>query len=242
MIVNIELLRQQIRIFESGSRPQHPVFSLGISEIDDKLPDGGLKLGAVHEIIAHSKSTAAGFCAIIAGKLAHNRGPILWCLPQANVCPQGLRAFGLNSQEVFFAPFSTLKEGLWAVEEGLKTEGLSAVIAEGLTFSIAASRRLHLSAQKSGVSAFLIMPEGKKCTTNNVAATRWRISTSESTTAPSFLSYQGIGNIRFLVELLRVKGGVAPYSWLVEWDEQALCLHLAQDRISEGIGQNRSAV
>jgi len=241
MVMNLDLLRQRIKVLESDYHcPQTPL-PLGIVALDEALPDKGLARGEIHEIIAGHLPSALGFCAIIAGKLTQNHGPVLWCLPQDNICPQGLSTFGLDPEKVFFAPFNSQKDGLWAVEEGLKTPGLSTVIAEGLSFSLATSRRLHLASRKYGVTALLLLTEGKKCTTHNVAATRWRISSQPSTDAPSFLHYQGIGNIRLLVELLRAKRGTAPHSWLLEWNEQNQCLNISErnELVTAKTGSNK---
>lgn len=233
MNVNLDLLRQRIKTFESGNRAHQLVLPLGISEIDAVLPDGGLRLGAVHEIVTKGKAAATGFCAILAAKLSSIRGPILWCLPQVNLSPQGLSAFGLDPKDVFFVPFSSQKEGLWALEEGLKGSGIAAVVAEGLNFNLTVSRRLYLKAMNSGVTALLLLSELRKSSMSNVASTRWRISSSHSTDAPSALSFQGIGNIRLSVELLRVKGGMAPHSWVITWDEHAQSLSLDCHRVAQ---------
>src|SRR3954468_13269473 len=78
----LDELRNRISRIEQAGRPQRPVVPFGVTAIDDCLPQGGLVLGAQHEIgggglgVIHAAATTL----LVAGVLARLNGAILWCL------------------------------------------------------------------------------------------------------------------------------------------------------------------
>ena len=100
----LERLRAAIRRIE-GAEPAWPgaeaaVLPLGVDEIDEHLPWGGLPAGALHEIVAADSGmagTASAFSAYLAA-LAGD-GPVLWCeggrvLDAGTLHPPGCGASG----------------------------------------------------------------------------------------------------------------------------------------------------
>src|SRR5215211_5910669 len=77
-------LRARIDALALGKAQRLGALAFGVPEIDTHLPDGGLKLGALHEV-SEAGPAAAEHAAIaalfIAGILARlGSGPVLWCL------------------------------------------------------------------------------------------------------------------------------------------------------------------
>src|SRR5580692_1794006 len=67
-------LQERIRRIERPNAMRHGVLPFGVAAIDRALPEGGLALGAVHEILGagpdeEDGAAAAGFAAAIAGRL-----------------------------------------------------------------------------------------------------------------------------------------------------------------------------
>jgi protein ImuA len=49
-IATVEALRERIQRLEGGARHRRAVLPFGIKAIDERLPEGGLALGALHEV------------------------------------------------------------------------------------------------------------------------------------------------------------------------------------------------
>ena len=219
----IALLRERIAQIERTHVREATGRSLplGIEAIDQALPTGGIRLGALHEAASAGPDTehAAAATLFIAGILARHEGPVLWVLRQADLFAPGLAAAGLQSNRVIFAEAG--KDILPVMEEGLRHSGLAAVVAEHTgRLSLVASRRLQLAAEQSGILAILIRrsPRFDDPALNEptAAVTRWRIAAMPS---PPALAHApdtpGLGRARWQVDLTRCRGG-EPGSWVVE--------------------------
>jgi len=219
----IALLRERIarieRIHAPGAADRS--LPLGIEAIDQALPTGGIRLGALHEAASAGPDTehAAAATLFVAGILARLEGPVLWVLRQADLFAPGLAAAGLQPNRVIFAEAG--KDVLAVMEEGFRHAGLAAVVAEHTgRLSLVASRRLQLAAEQSGILAILIRrsPSFDDPALNEptAAATRWRIAALPS---PPALAHApdtpGLGRARWQVDLTRCRGG-EPGSWMVE--------------------------
>src|SRR6516162_5805008 len=127
-------LRERIRRIERPTAAIHGVLPFGIAAIDRALPGGGLTRGALHEIMGmggdeEDGALAAGFAAGIAGRLGAG-GNVLWCLPRVDVYGPGLAARGLDPGCLVLVRAARDAEILWAMEEGLRAPGITAVVGE----------------------------------------------------------------------------------------------------------------
>ena len=219
----VTLLRERIaRIERVHARgPAEQSVPLGLETIDDVLPTGGIRLGALHEAASAGPDTehAAAATLFVAGILARMDGPVLWVLRQADLFAPGLAEAGLHPNRVIFAEAG--KAILPVMEEGLRHPGLAAVVAEHTgRLSLVASRRLQLAAEQAGVLAILIRrspsfddPVLKQPT---AAVTSWRIAALPSPPAlPHSPDTPGLGRARWQLDLTRCRGG-EPGSWIVE--------------------------
>src|SRR5438045_6212232 len=119
-------LRERIRHIEQPA--SHGVLPLGVAAIDRVLPDGGLALGAVHEILGidGDEEDGAAACGFIAGLLARLRmGSVLWCLKRPDLYGPGLLAHGLDPARLVIVTVPRDEDILWAIEEGLRAPVLS---------------------------------------------------------------------------------------------------------------------
>ena len=219
----IVLLRQRIaRIERMHVRgPAEQSLPLGIAAIDQGLPTGGIRLGALHEAASGGPDTehAAAATLFAAGILARLNGPVLWVLRQADLFAPGLAGAGLQPDRIVFAEAG--KDVLPIMEEGLRHPGLAAVVAEHTgRLSMVASRRLQLAAEQSGILAILLRrsPSFDDPALNEptAAITRWRIAALPSPPAlPHAPDTPGLGRARWKLDLTRCRGG-EPGSWIVE--------------------------
>jgi protein ImuA len=222
-------LLQALRGLGLSAPAGRPCVSAGTPAIDEALPWGGIPCG-VHEIAA-APGDAAGtaFAALLA---AGRPGPVLWCRSRRTAIDagdpygHGLRAFGLSVDRLILIDAARPIDLLWAMEEGARTKGLSAVVGEGASLNLTAGRRLQLAAE-AGKAMALILPFAPERTPEaelhpSAALTRWRVR-SEASLPDS----GGPGRPRWTVELRRCRGGGRPQRWIVEWNDETLSLRVA---------------
>jgi protein ImuA len=219
----LDVLRRRIAVLERGGVAAcHEVLPFGVAAVDAALPGGGLALGALHELRGAARdeedgAVVAGFLAGILARLGPPR-PVLWCLAEADLYGPGLAACGLTPERLVLVRGTSDAERLWAMEEGLRTKGLAAVVGEAGQVGDRASRRLQLAAEATGVTAFLLRrwrnggSAAAARTAPLAATTRWRVAA-----LPGELNRgePGVGRPRWRVELLRCRGGV-PAAWVME--------------------------
>src|SRR3954449_7089818 len=130
----------------------------GVRAVDRHLPGGGLALDALHEVMETGAASehAAAATLFIAGVLARNKGPVLWCVRRRDLFAPALAAVGLHPDRVIYAETHRESEVLAATEEGLRHKGLAGVVAEVARLGLMASRRLQLAAEDSGVLALIL--------------------------------------------------------------------------------------
>jgi protein ImuA len=219
---SLRALRDRIRHIEQPAC--HGVLPFGIAAIDEALPGGGLARGAVHEILGaggdeEDGAAAAGFAAGILARLTGR--PVLWCLKRPDLYGPGLLAHGLDPARLVLVTAPRDEDILWAVEEGLRTPGLAAVVGEIGRLPMVAGRRLQLAAERSGVTALLLRRwrNGEEAVAErerpSAAVTRWRVRALPAQEGDDPRLRHLIGRPRWRVELLRCRGGV-PAQWVVE--------------------------
>jgi protein ImuA len=189
-------LREQVRRIERPIWAAHGVVPFGIAAIDNALPGGGLARGALHEILGaggdeEDGALAAAFAAsIVAGLASAKDGIVLWCLARPDLYGPGLAAHRLDPARLVMVRAARDTEILWAMEEGLHTSGVTAVVGEIGTLSDVASRRLQLAAEHSGATAFVLRrwrnggQAARERALPNAAATRWRVAALSSQPIP----------------------------------------------------------
>ena len=207
---------------------------IGAAEIDAALPWGGVPSG-LHEIAsAPGDGAKAGFAARLIGERA---GPILWCrsrrtaLEGGDPYGPGMSALGLSPDRLILVEAARQPDLLWAMEEGARTKGVAAVVAEGAAPGLTAGRRLQLAAE-AGNGLVLLLQSGRNAVPSS-ALTRWFVAS-----APSLPEADGPGRPCWTLELWRCRGG-RPRDWMVEWDDAALSLSVVPkmaDRLPAAAG------
>ncbi len=240
-ITKLEHLKDHIRQLEglngTFSTAKRKVVPLGIEKIDSRLPGGGLQRGALHEIFAADVGIATAFCALLAGRLvkeAKNQS-ILWCerprtLDMGILYGPAFLQFGINPEKLILVKARRDKDVLWAMEEGLQCNKISAVVGELTNISLTASRRLQLAAESVGVTAFVLRPKSNK-PPPSAATTRWQLGAVsheqdlDSTLGPAKKNYNleenipGLGSSRWKADMLRCRGGTSA-NWMMEWKNE----------------------
>ncbi|MBT6096371.1 MAG: hypothetical protein HOH04_15905 [Rhodospirillaceae bacterium] len=199
-----------------------PALALGVAEIDAHLPWGGLAPAALHEIVPAKPgdgATALGFAAALLG-LAARKAAVLWCRSQGDLYAPGLKPLGLTESNLIIINTSKDRDLLWAMEEGLRSGALAAVLGEIRNLSPTATRRLQLAAEDGGTLAFLAHSRAAAAT-----MTRWQVAAAASRHPRGNWPGKTCWHVR--LERCRGAGGG---QWFVEWHDD--------DNISRDIPRN----
>jgi protein ImuA len=219
-------LRGRIRRMEGiGGADGSRFLPLGVPEVDDALPEGGLPLGCLHEIVGESdpfNSVATGFGAAILARIsgqheASHQGRMVWITRNDDLYAPGIAAYGLKPERLIVVSARRDSDILWAMEESLRCRSLAAVLGEIGDIDMVASRRLQLAAEASGVTALLLRSAGRRLGAT-ASVTRWGLSAAPSRPIASRSTDEvpGLGLPRWRTRLLRCRGG-QPGEWLLEW-------------------------
>jgi protein ImuA len=211
-------LRRWLERMETHGSCDPKMLPFGVTEMDRRLPNGGLALGHLHEVIEGGPAGehAATATLFAAGIVARIPGPVLWCLRTHDLFAPALARIGLHPDRVVYCETYKDRDVLPAMEDGLRCVGMAGVVGEVTKLSLTASRRLQLLAGETGVTALVLrrwrtLDQHRLVGEPTGAATRWRVAPAAS--APSV--FEHLQRQRWNVELLRVKGG-EPHSWIVE--------------------------
>ena len=219
---------------QSASR----LWTLGAPEIDQRFA-GGLDVAAVHEVkpgrreagvTAGDWVTALGFALRLAvRRLAQVRAQpsgssaqILWCWP-ASLARElgapygpGLAALGLEPSSCLLVETVRVADALWAMEEGLKSGSVAAVIGVLKDVELTPARRLSLAAAAHRTPCVLVTDPRSGAA--GATATRWRSDGRTSAAHPFETSAPGASRRAVSLEHCR-QSSVTPQasSLVVEW-------------------------
>jgi protein ImuA len=160
------------------------------------------------------------------------QGPVLWVMQHADLFAPGLAGAGLQPNRMVFAEAG--KNVLLAMEEALRHPGLAAVVGEVTgRLTLAASRRLQLAAEQTGILAIALRRsrsfDDPTLNEPTAAVTRWRVAALPSPPAlPHTPTTPGLGRAHWRLDLVRCRGG-EPGSWIVEAYDATGHLELVDD-------------
>lgn len=233
----LDALRRRVRALEAhgGSEGPGPVMApFGVPALDAALA-GGVTAAALHEVIGDPGPVLA-WIGLMLDRLARVResgGGILWVGRAPELYGPGLGALGLDRDRLLWARAARPADRWWAMEEGLRTPGLAAVVGEAATPDLTAGRRLQLAAAAGRVTGFLaclLAPGEPTPAGHGAAVTRWHIRA-----APSVEIDRLVGPPRWRVELVRARGGV-PGAWLMEGDDATRSVRVVSDSVDRSFG------
>lgn len=207
---SLNSLRQQIAGIERVQARLRTVLPFLVPAIDEKLPGGGLALGALHEIAGGASGAidGAASAAFAAGIAARTGGKVLWCHVEPDLFEPALARSGLGEDQVVFCRAKTEDAILDCFEEALRHGGPTAVVAELSSLKPVASRRLQLAAETTGTMAIALRRwrrpvDARDFGIQTSAFTRWRVTEIPSERLP----VRGVGRARWQLELMRARGG-----------------------------------
>lgn len=162
----------------------------GFPPLDTLVPKGlDRSLHLFDALGTRGAGAAAGFIVSILFSLCSSRGDVLWIgqsLAQSEcgrVSGQGMQAMGLDPARILQVEAGQPADVLWAVEEGLGSGAVRAVVGElhdaGRALDLTASRRIALRSEQARIPAYLLLT-GDGGPGATAARTRWRVSPAPS--------------------------------------------------------------
>jgi protein ImuA len=192
--------------------------ALGHADADATL-QGGLALGAVHEVFAGGRQSAAatGFIAGLAGRAVARR-PLVWIrqdfteIESGALSMGGLAELGLDPRLLVTVRAADVDTALRTAADALACDALGGVVlevwGEARQFDLVASRKLTLAAQASGVTGLLLRVAAEP--SPSTAETRWIVRAAHSPPAAAW------GAPVFDAQLVRNRHGPVG-RWIMEW-------------------------
>ncbi len=210
-------LQMDILRLEGFNSSSNAILDVGLEPLKDAFPNGSFPLGAVHEFLsarAEDSASTGGFISGLLASLMGNGGTVLWISSSRTLFPPALKNFGLEPDRFIFIDLQKEKEVMWAMEEALKCEALSAVVGEIREIDFTASRRLQLAVEQSRVTGFILRNKYRNLNTT-ACVSRWKITPLSSESVDEL---PGIGFPKWKVELVRMRNGKSGV-WDIQWVE-----------------------
>jgi protein ImuA len=208
--------------------------ALGHADADATL-QGGLALGAMHEVFAEAgrqSAAATGFVAGLAGRAAARR-PMVWVrqdfaeIESGALSMSGLAEFGLDPRVLVTVRAADVDTALKTAADALACDALGVVVlevwGEARQLDLVTSRKLTLAAQASGVTGLLLRVAAEP--SPSTAETRWIVRAAHSPpsaplmpAAPSMPAapWSAWGAPVFDAQLVRNRHGPVG-RWIMEW-------------------------
>lgn len=204
------------------------------------------KRPALHELVAGAyldqpaarEFTLALIASLMQGLALPQRrhdGVVLWCQRRldstefGNLYGPGLKTLGLSPECFLMVTGNRDTDCLWAMEQGLASRSLLAVVGVVDHIDLVASRRLSLAARAHDTFCFLLpIHQGRE---PSAARTRWRIRSAPS--MPDHLDRKSLGSPTWHLNLERSPNGRTGH-WTVEWDHVTHHFHLSRSQPSTG--------
>lgn len=196
--------------------------ALGHADVDATL-QGGLAIGAVHEVFAEAgrqSAAATGFIAGLAGRVGGRR-PLVWVrqdfaeIESGALSMSGLAELGLDPRLLVTVRAADVDTALRTAADALACDALGAVVlevwGEPRQLDLVASRKLTLAAQASGVTGLLLRVAAQPLP--SAAETRWIVRAAHS---PPAAAWDAWGTPVFDAQLVRNRHGSVG-RWIMEW-------------------------
>jgi protein ImuA len=207
--------------------------ALGHADVDATL-QGGLAIGAVHEVFAEGRQSAAatGFVAGLAGRVTARR-PLLWVrqdfteIESGALSMNGLAELGLDPRLLVTVRAADVDTALRTAADALACDAVGVVVlevwGEARPLDLVASRKLTLAAQASGVTGLLLRVAAEPLP--STAETRWIVRAAHSPPASALMPAALLmpaapgsawGAPVFDAQLVRNRHGPVG-RWIMEW-------------------------
>jgi protein ImuA len=220
----VAALRGSIERLEAHGEAYSPrKVPLGHAEADASL-QGGLALGAMHEVFAEAGrqgAAATGFVAGLAGRVAARR-PIVWIrqdftgIESGALSMSGLAELGLDPRLLVSVRAADIDHALRTLADALACDAVGVAVmeiwGEAKQLDLVASRKLTLAAQASGATCLVLRMAAEP--RPSTAETRWIVRAAHS--PPGAMPWGAWGAPLTDAQLVRNRHGPGG-RWIMEW-------------------------
>jgi protein ImuA len=156
----IARLRGEIAACErSESSPGRPVIRTGWPALDRALPPGGLRRGALVELLdARSGCGAETVAAVLTRAACRDPGAVVVVDRDRQFYPPALAAWGVPFRRLVVVRAADAADALWAADQALRSQAAVAVWLRCDRLAPHDSRRLRLAAEEGGALGVLFRP------------------------------------------------------------------------------------
>jgi protein ImuA len=199
--------------------------ALGHADADATL-QGGLALGAMHEVFTEAgrqSAAATGFVAGLAGRAAARR-PLVWVrqdfaeIESGALSMSGLAELGLDPRVLVTVRAADVDTALKTAADALACDALGVVVlevwGEARQLDLVTSRKLTLAAQASGVTGLVLRVAAEP--SPSTAETRWIVRAAHSPPSVPAAPWSAWGAPVFDAQLVRNRHGPVG-RWIMEW-------------------------
>jgi len=154
----ITALREQARRIEGAKRPEGgTVVSTGCDDLDRLFPENGIRRGSLIEWHGKGQGSGAGSLALITARQACADGGALVVIDrEGTFFPPSALSLGIDRERLVVVRPANARDELWAIDQSLRCEAVSAVWGYVERLAARSFRRLQLSAEAgSGVGLFV---------------------------------------------------------------------------------------
>jgi len=192
--------------------PQHNQFRTGLNSLDAILPHGGLRCGAIHELLFDSKNSSPKSLAMLLARAAQaaTGGVIVWSDPKRELYSIALLSAGIDLRRLILLRPRNAAEEISALTECLRCKGVSATVTSLNRLTDIQARRLQLAAENGGGVGICLRPMLRGSGSNYAAATRWLVRPA----------LENENSQNWNAELLHGHGGRVGSSVLLEVDRE----------------------
>lgn len=149
----------------AAQRTARPRISTGCDALDHLLPGNGLQPGMLIEWLTEGRGSGAGTLAMHVARrvIDEQPGAIVVTDRWRHFYPPGARALGVDWTDLIVVRSEknnllSREEELWAIDQALRCQGVSVVVAWIDAIEARAFRRLQLAAEAGGTCALLLRP------------------------------------------------------------------------------------
>jgi hypothetical protein len=204
-------LRERLRQLEEVQRPTRASCSrrLGISAVEDWLPEKGLTAGSLIELFPVADGAGALTLGVFMARHCCDEGQALVVVDQQRVFyPPAAERRGISLDRLIVVRPRTVADAAFALDQALRSTAVGAVMAWPQRLTSTEFRRLQLAAEVGGGLGVLLRPMSAQRTAS-FAALRLLV-------AP-VASNETVRQVR--LEVLRCRGGMPGQAIILEIDD-----------------------
>lgn len=158
--VQLAQLRRQLQARERGrSLPDPALLSTGCRELDNLLPQRGLRRGTVLEWLSAGPGSGTSALALAAMRsVVATGGVVVVCDREAAFFPTALLAAGIDLRRVIVVRAKSAADHRWAIDQSLRSAAVAFVWARLTQLDDKTARRFQLAAERGGAIGCFIRP------------------------------------------------------------------------------------